>query len=117
MGAQSTVIKYYPIQTINSATFTGSYLPIGSPTIYPSRIFKIVNDSSVLVFISTDGVTNMDVLPPSTFVLYDVGTNKGLPTPEFDLPPTQFYASGVAGTGSVYVVTLYANTPTVQIPL
>ena len=60
------------------------------------------------MYISTDGVTDHDIVPANTFVLYDVGTNKSTPVPSLELPPTQFFAAGEAGTGLVYVVTLYA---------
>jgi hypothetical protein len=116
MVAQSTVIAYEPIKSIDSSTFTGSYQAIGSASTHPCRIFKIVNDSNMAVTISTDGTTDQDFLPAGTFVLYDLGTNRGNPASEACLPPTQFYAKGSSGTGLVYVVILYANTPHFNIP-
>ncbi len=117
MVAQSTKIVYEALKSIDSATLTGSYQPIGSPSTHPARIFKIVNGSSVVITISTDGSTDQDVLPAGTFVLYDIGTNKGQSAPEFCLPPTQFYVKGTAGTGLIYVVVLFADTPQMNIPL
>jgi len=117
MGSQSTVIKYETLRSIDSASFTGSYQAIGSAFSHPARIFKIVNNSNVGVTISTDGINDNDFIPASTFVLYDVGTNKGDASPEFNLPPLQFYAKGSAGTGKVYVVILYAYSPSLNIPL
>lgn len=117
MGSQATQVAYQAMQSINSSTFTGSYLPIGSAFTLPSRIFKIVNDSNVAVTISTNGTTDQDFVPPSTYVLYDVCTNRGNPSPAMELPPTQFYAKGTSGTGSVYVVSLYGLNPTAnQVP-
>lgn len=117
MVSQSTVITYNAIQTIDSSTFTGSYLPLGTPVPNTSRIFKIVNNSNVLALVSIDGTTDMDVLPANSFVLYDLGTNRGNPSSDTALPKgTQFFVKGASGTGLVYLVTLYANTPNQTIP-
>jgi hypothetical protein len=112
MGLQSTTIAYSPLQSVDSALFTGAFIPLGGATPHEARIFKLVNNSNVLVTISTDGVTPMDVLPASSFTLYDTSTNRSHSAPMLNLPSgTQFYASGPAGTGLVYLVVLYANTP------
>lgn len=117
MGSQSTLITYNPMETIDSGLFTGSYLPLGTPVPTTARLFKIVNNSNVLITVSTDGVTDMDVLPANSFVLYDLGTNRGNPSADTALGQnTQFYVSGSAGTGLVYLVTLYASTPSQTIP-
>jgi hypothetical protein len=115
---QSTVIAYEAIKSIDSATFTGSYQAIGTATAHEGRIFKIVNNSNVGVTISTDGSTDMDFIPASTFVLYDLGTNRGNPTASLVLQKgTQFYIKASSGTGLVYVVVVYGNTPTQTIPI
>lgn len=117
MGAQSTVIKYAPMQSLDTSTLSGSYLPLGSGLSNPSRIFKIINASTVPVTISTDGSTDNDYIPADGgFTLYDAGTNRGNPSPELNLPPTQFFVKGSAGTGSVYLVSMYAFTPQQSIP-
>lgn len=115
---QSTVVAYETIKSIDSATFSGSYQAVGTATTHEARIFKIVNNSTMPVTISTDGTNDMDFLPASSFVLYDLGTNRGNPAPALSLPKnTQFYAKGSAGTGLVYVVVIYANTPSPTIPI
>lgn len=117
MGSQSTVITYNPMQSIDSTTFTGSYIPLGIPIPNTSRIYKIVNNSNVLIKVSINGTTDMDVLPANSFVLYDLGTNRGNPSADTALPQgTQFYVNGPAGTGLVYLVTLFANAPTQTVP-
>lgn len=117
MGSQSTVISYLPLQSVDSATFTGSYIRLGVPTTLPCRIFKILNNSNVIVTVSTDGVENMDILPANSFTLYDLGTNRGNPGAELCLQEgTQFYVSASAGTGLVYLVTLFAKTPQQIVP-
>ena len=115
---QSTSIAYEPIKSIDSSTFTGSYQAVGAATVTEARIFKIVNNSNKGVTVSLDGSTDVDFVPASTFVLYDLGTNRGSPSPTLVLQPgTQFYVKGAAGTGLVYVVILYGNTPSQTIPL
>lgn len=112
MPAQSTVIEYETLRSIDSATFTGVYVPVGTVTTHPARIYKIVNDSNVAITISLDGLTDMDFVPPGTFVLYDIGTNRGNPSPELNLAQnTQFYVKGAAGAGLVVIVVIYASTP------
>ena len=108
MTALSTTIKYDALRSIDSATFTGSYLSVGTPTVHGTRIFKIVNQSNVDVIVSLDGVVDMDIIPAKTFTLYDVGTNKSLPVPLLELAPTQFFVKGSAGSGLVYIVCLYS---------
>lgn len=115
---QSTVITYEALKSIDSATFTGAYQAIGAATSHEARIFKIVNASNIGVTISLDGSTDMDFIPPSTFVLYDLGTNRGNPTASLVLQKgSQFYIKAAAGTGLVYAIVMYGNTPTQTIPL
>jgi hypothetical protein len=100
-------IAWETIRSIDSATFTGSKQALGTPLANPSYICKLVNNSSVLVTISIDGINDVDVAPANSFWLYDegkVGQNGGMPA----LPAgTQFYVTGAAGTGLVYLVTQY----------
>lgn len=95
------------LRSIDSATFTGSFQPVGGPLLFPSYICKMVNNSTSLVLISINGVDPVDVLPPNSFWLYDegkVGTNSQFPA----LPKgTQIFVEGAAGTGSVYLVSQY----------
>lgn len=115
---QSTVVSFETVKSIDSSTFTGSYQAVGTATTHEARIFKIVNNSNEGVTVSLDGVNDMDFVPSSTFVLYDLGTNRGNPTASLVLEKgSQFYVKGTAGTGLVYVVILYGNTPTQTIPL
>lgn len=95
-------ITWEPLRSINSTGFTGSYQPVGSPLAYPAIIVKVVNNSTSLVTISTDGTTDMDVAPANSFFLYDEDTS-GNPSPESIPEGTQFYVKGSAGTGFVYI--------------
>jgi hypothetical protein len=99
-------LSWEPLRSIDSATFTGSYQIIGGPIQHPSYILKLVNNSSVLVTISIDGVTDVDVAPANSFWLYDEDTS-GNPSPEGMAAGTQFFVKGSAGVGLVYLVVRY----------
>jgi hypothetical protein len=103
-------IAWENLRTIDSATFVSTKLPLGDPLLFPSYILKLVNNSTVLVTISIDGVNDVDVAPANSFWLYDegkVGMNSGFPA----MPKgTQIYVTGAAGTGLVYLVSQYLIT-------
>lgn len=100
-------VAWENLRSIDSATFTGAKQALGIPLLFPSYILKLVNNSTSLVTISIDGVNDVDVAPANSFWLYDegkVGTSSQQPA----LPKgTQIYVTGVAGTGSVYLVSQY----------
>lgn len=100
-------IAWETLRSRDSATFIGSYQTLGSPLEHPSYICKLVNNSTVLVTISIDGSTDIDIAPAGSFWLYDegkVGSNAQVPALSAG---TQFYVKGSAGTGSVYLVSQY----------
>lgn len=99
-------LNWEPLRSIDSATFTGSYQAVGTPFQHQSYIIKLVNNSNVLVTISNDGVTDIDVAPASSFWLYDEDTS-GNPSPEGSPAGTQIYVKGSAGVGLVYLVVRY----------
>ena len=106
MGSFTSKISWENLRSIDSATFTGSYQAVGGPLNFPSYICKLVNNSSVLVTISIDGINDIDVAPSGSFWLYDEG--KGQQAYQLALPEgTQIFVKGSAGTGSVYVVSQY----------
>jgi hypothetical protein len=106
MSFKSFII-YENLRSIDSATFTGSYQNLGSALTQNSYIIRIVNNSNVLVTISTDGINDMDVLPANSFLLLDVG-KWGLNATFPDiLIGTQFMVKGAAGVGLVYLVNMY----------
>ncbi len=99
----TTRITWEPLRTL-TAPFTGAYQALGTPLVNSSYICKLVNNSTVLVTISIDGVGDIDVAPANSFWLYDEYKTKRLEA----LPAgTQIYVKGTAGTGSVYLVTQY----------
>lgn len=107
--AYSKQLLYETLRSIDSSTFTGSYQALGTPLAHPASIVKLVNNSSVLVTVSTNGTTDHDVSPNSSFFLYDVTTNTPSQGDDAVFIPqgTQYYVKGSAGTGSVYLVVQY----------
>lgn len=100
-------VTWETLRSIDSATFTGSYQALGTPLAHPSYILKLINNSTVLVTISIDGTTDIDVAPAGSFWLYDegkVGVSGGYPA---IIQGSQIYVKGSAGTGSVYLVSQY----------
>lgn len=105
--AYTTRLAWETLRVIDSATLTGGYDPIGTPLEHASYICKLVNNSTNLVTISIDGETDIDVAPANSFWLYDEMKTKeheGLPS------GTQFFVSGTAGTGNIYLVSQYLVT-------
>lgn len=104
-------LRIFPdsLRTREAAGFTGSYQTLGTPLLYASPLMKFVNNSSVLVTISWDGINDHDIIPANSFALYDfcsdAGTVRGLFAPK----NTQFYVKGSAGTGSMYLVVFYTS--------
>ena len=108
MGNYTTRLAWENLRSIDSATFTGSYQALGTAFTQPSYICKMVNNSTVFVTISIDGVNDIDICPASSFWLYDLTKTLNGGSPSLSLPVgTQFYVKGSAGTGSVYLVTQY----------
>lgn len=111
MAQYTTEVIMLPeeLRTIDSATFTGAYQALGAPTTKPIRIFKFVNNSNTLVTVSWDGVAAHDILPASSFFLYDITTNHSNvqgSQGQYVRTGTQFYVKGAAGVGSVYLACL-----------
>ena len=96
------------IRSIDTSTFTGAYQAVGTPLGRPIRLIKFVNDSSVPVTLSWDGVHDHDYLPANSFTLFDMTTNEAKVDGLFVPEGTQFYAKGAAGTRSFYIVCIGA---------
>jgi hypothetical protein len=100
----SRQLVYDPIRTISIAA---GYAALGAAFSHSATIVKVVNLSNQTIFISTDGVTDHDVVPSGGFYLYDITANSPPETGSIYEPKfTQIYAKG-AGAGSVYLVVLY----------
>lgn len=104
-------IAYETLRSIDSATFTGAYQALGTPTLHPGTIIKFANNSNVLVTISIDGVNNHDILPANSLFVYDYTTNRPSSEPVAARDQnTQYFVKGAAGTGLVYLVVQHIVT-------
>lgn len=116
--AYSSRIAWETLRTVDSATVVNPalYYTVGTALANPSYICKMVNNSDVLVTISIDGATDIDVLPANSFWLYDEA-KYGIPAIQFLPAGTQFFVRGAAaGTGLIYLVTQYIVAQTTAYP-
>lgn len=105
--ANTSRITWETLRSVDSATLSGSYVAMGVPLLHPSYICKLVNNSNILVTVSIDGTTDIDVSPANSFWLYDEG-KAGLSSSLPALPQgTQIYIKGNVGVGLIYLVTQY----------
>jgi hypothetical protein len=108
--AYTNKVAWETLRSTNTAALAGAYVAVGGPLLNPSYILKLVNNSNILITISIDGVTDIDVAPANSFWLYDegkVGQSSAFPSmPE----GTQIFiksSTGGAGVGLVYLVSQY----------
>jgi hypothetical protein len=107
---KSNIIKWETLRTLNSATLGGAYVALGIPLAHPSYILKVVNTSNILITISIDGLTDIDVAPANSFFLYDegkVGLSSSLPAIPQGTQVQVKSGTGGAGVGNIYLVTQY----------
>ena len=114
MASQATVLYPNPLQSIASSAVTASYQIVGAAVTKPSRLIKIVNNSTQDVTISWDGINDHDFLPAGAGLVYDAGTNRGHATSSMDIPPLSIFVKGTAGTGNIYLSSFYAKIPNEQ---
>jgi hypothetical protein len=101
---------FEPLRSINATSFTGSFQALGSPLINPSVCLKLINNTTVLVTVSFDGVNNHDIYPGGSFSIYDFGSDSQSVSGDLRLAMpqgTQIYVSASAGTGFFYAVTIF----------
>lgn len=97
------------LRSIDSSTFTGSLQKLGTPLNYACCLIKFVNNSTVPVTISWDGVNNHDIIPAMSFALYDFGSDAGSTRGLYASQNTQFWVSGSAGAGLVYLTAFHTS--------
>lgn len=107
MGRFTNRLAWETLRTFDTATLTGSYQLVGTALTKQSYILKMINNSNVLVTVSIDGATDIDVLPSNSFFLYDEATLVN-PFPAGIPKGTQFFVKGgTPGVGLVYLVNQY----------
>jgi len=109
MSSLGVKVFYETLRSRDSATFTGAYQTLGGPLEHNPFLVKMVNNSTVPVIVSLDGVTDQDVCPAGSFFLYDETSNSSREGGLTVARLTQFYIKGAAGVGSVYLVAQYAG--------
>lgn len=105
--------RFLPLRSLAFGSISGAYAALGSALTNPGRLIKITNDTDANMLISTDGVTDHDIIPAGGFALYDIGTNRTNISGSLDFERAErFYVkeeSAAATSGSVYLTVLYAS--------
>ena len=103
-------LGFEELRSIDSATFAGAYLDIGTPFENPLRAFKITNNSTVDVIVSYDGgTTDHEIVPAGSFFLFDISSNRVCDAEFVIAAKTQVSVKGSAGVGLVYLSSYYAR--------
>lgn len=109
MSSLSVKVFNEALRSINSAAFTGAYQALGGVFLHSACLLKVVNNSTVPITVSFDGIADHDICPAGSFFLYDECANAsregGLVIPK----GTQVWVKGAAGVGFVYLVVQYAG--------
>ena len=103
-------LGFEELRSIDSATFAGAYLDLGTPFENPLRAFKITNNSNVDVLVSYDGgTTDHEIVPAGSFFLFDITSNRVWDAELVIAAQTQVSVNGSAGVGLVYLSAYYAR--------
>lgn len=103
------VMQYEVLRTFDSASLTGTFQPIGGPLLNEAGLIKCVNESSVTVVISVDGINPHDVVPGNGFFLYDITSDSVKSVDAFAPKGRQYSVRGTASTGLIYLVVQYVE--------
>lgn len=104
-------VNWESLRSLDTATMVSAvtYYNVGGPLLFPSYKLKMVNVSNVLVTVSINGVSDIDVCPGNSFWLYDE-TQAQISTSNCPAIPagTQISVkSAAAGVGLIYLVSQY----------
>ena len=112
----SDIAKRVRFETLRSLPFgslSGAYTAIGSALTNPARLVKLTNDTDVNIFVSIDGTNDHIFIGPSSYALYDFGSNRTNLSGSLDIANgTRFFAreeSAAATSGAVYLEVIYAS--------
>lgn len=101
------------LQVFNSADMTGS-LQLAATLDFPTRLLRIINNSTEDVIISYDGVNGHDVVQKGTVFQLPVSALSLSVNYSVSLPAgLNIYVTGSAGTGDIIICAYYqpSNTP------
>ena len=92
-SALSVRILPEPLRTLAFGSIGASYTAVGTPLAHPARIVLFQNTTDVPLTISWDGVNDHMYVVSDSFILLDVGTNKGISSEFCIAQNTQFYVT------------------------
>lgn len=109
--AYTSRVTWEALRSLDSSTMVSAvtYYNVGGPLLFPSYKLKMVNASNVLVTVSINGTSDIDVAPANSFWLYDE-TQASISTATCPAIPagTQISVrSASAGVGTIYLVSQY----------
>lgn len=110
--ALSVRILPEPLRTLAFGSITGSYVAVGTALAHPARIVLFQNTTDVNLNISWDGVDAHMYVVADSFILLDVGTNKGISSEFCIAQNTQFYVSypgSAPSLGSLIISAFYGK--------
>jgi hypothetical protein len=105
-------IQLWPeaLRSIGAGAISGTYMGIGLPTTYPTRIYWIQNNTDANLTFSWDGITDHFVVPQDGFLLLDGSANKSTTGGIFSIPAgTRTYVKGAPTTGNVDLTVFYGR--------
>lgn len=94
------------LRSVSGASITSSYVLVGSELTYPAAVVAFTNATDGIVYVSTDGVTDMLALPPSMGKVFDIKTNSPYATNYLFPASTGFlikYSGSATTTGAFYI--------------
>lgn len=105
-------IQIWPesLRSLSAGSISGTYMGVGSATLYPTRIYWLQNNTDVTLTFSLDGITDHFKLPSNGFILLDLESNKTLVGGVGAIPAgTRTYVKGTPTTGEVDLTVFYGK--------
>ncbi len=105
-----TYFHCIPMAVFDTATLTGTYASMnGAGFLYPIKLLKIYNGSTVGVTVSYSGTTDEDYFPAGATQIFDIQANHRCNANDSSGQLTGrqgqiMYAKGTAGTGNLYII-------------
>jgi hypothetical protein len=106
MASTSQAVRIFP-EPLRSTAFgsiTGSYTAVGTALAHPARLVLFQNTTDQAVYISWDGTNDHMYIPAGSFILLDIGTNKGLGSEFCISQNTTFYVKYASAPSSGVIV-------------
>lgn len=104
-------VNWEALRSLDSATMVSAvtYYNVGTALLFPSYKLKLVNNSNVLVTVSINGTSDIDVAPANSYWLYDE-TQASVATANCPAIPAGTLISvksAAPGVGLIYLVSQY----------